>query len=392
MKEFYADLHIHIGRTGSGKAVKITGAKTLTFSNVLQVASERKGLDLIGIIDCHSPEIIEEIEAAIVDGEIIEKREGGLLYRNTTVIPGSEIEIYDQHCNGPIHVLAYFPSLTAMKEFSAWMSGHVKNITLSSQRIYCDGRTLQKIVKSLGGLFIPAHVFTPFKSLYGKGVRFSLTEVFDPRLIDAIELGLSSDTEMVEDIAELESYPFVTNSDAHSLGKIAREYQKIQLKEPTFAELEKALREEGNRKVLANYGLNPLLGKYHKTVCSACFHEVLNGNGPCSECGNESIIKGVSSRIKELSMSKVDGGCKRERPPYIHQVPLDFIPGLGPKAMEKLLEAFGTEMNILHGATLEQLKEIVSDKLAGYINAAGKGTLILEAGGGGKYGKVKKES
>ena len=53
--------------------MKITGAKTLTFSNVLQVASERKGLDLIGIIDCHSPEIIEEIEAGILDGEITEK-------------------------------------------------------------------------------------------------------------------------------------------------------------------------------------------------------------------------------------------------------------------------------------------------------------------------------
>ena len=82
MKEYYADLHIHIGRTRSGRAVKITGAKTLTFSNVLQVASERKGLDLIGIIDCHSPEIIEEIEAGIQDGEIMEKIEGGLQYKN----------------------------------------------------------------------------------------------------------------------------------------------------------------------------------------------------------------------------------------------------------------------------------------------------------------------
>ncbi len=371
--------------------MKITGAKTLTFSNILQVASERKGLDLIGIIDCHSPEIIEEIEAGVVDGKIIEKREGGLLYKNTTIIPGSEIEIYDQNCNGPIHVLAYFPTLKAMKEFSAWMGGHIKNITLSSQRIYCDARTLQKIVKSLGGLFIPAHVFTPFKSLYGKGVESSLTEVFDPKLIDAIELGLSSDTDMVKDIAELESYPFVTNSDAHSLGKIAREYQKIQLLEPSFTELEKALQEKGNRKVSANYGLNPLLGKYHQTVCSACFHEILNGSGECSECGNPSIIKGVSSRIQELSMSKKDGGRKRERPPYIHQVPLDFIPGLGPKSMEKLLEAFGTEMNILHEVTLEQLKGIIPDKLADYIDAARNGTLILEAGGGGKYGKVKKE-
>ena len=62
MRDYYADFHIHIGRTKSGRAVKITGSKTLTFSNILQVASERKGLDLIGIIDCHSPEVLDEIE------------------------------------------------------------------------------------------------------------------------------------------------------------------------------------------------------------------------------------------------------------------------------------------------------------------------------------------
>ncbi|MBK5442436.1 MULTISPECIES: endonuclease Q family protein [unclassified Peribacillus] len=392
MKEYYADLHIHIGRTRSGKAVKITGAKTLTFSKVIQVASERKGLDLIGIIDCHSPEVIEEIEAGILDGEITEKDEGGLLYRNTTIIPGSEIEIYDQHCNGPIHVLAYFPTLEAMKNFSVWMSGYVKNITLSSQRIYCDGRTLQKIVKSLGGLFIPAHVFTPFKSLYGKGVKSSLAEVFDPELIDAIELGLSSDTDMVKDIKELESFVFVTNSDAHSLGKIAREYQKIRLKEPSFNELAKALQDTEGRKVSANYGLNPLLGKYHQTVCSGCLHQLLRDNEQCPECGNKTIIKGVSTRIEELSIPKMNGEKRRERPPYIHQVPLDFIPGLGPKSMEKLLKAFGTEMNILHEVTLEQLKEIVPEKLAHYIDSARKGELTFEVGGGGKYGKVKKNS
>ncbi|MFE4898304.1 endonuclease Q family protein [Peribacillus butanolivorans] len=392
MKEYYADLHIHIGRTRSGKAVKITGAKTLTFSKVIQVASERKGLDLIGIIDCHSPEVIEEIEAGILDGKITEKDEGGLLYRNTTIIPGSEIEIYDQHCNGPIHVLAYFPTLEAMKNFSVWMSGYVKNITLSSQRIYCDGRTLQKIVKSLGGLFIPAHVFTPFKSLYGKGVRSSLAEVFDPELIDAIELGLSSDTNMVKDIKELESFVFVTNSDAHSLGKIAREYQKIRLNEPSFNELAKALQDKEGRKVSANYGLNPLLGKYHQTVCSGCLHQLLRDNEQCPECGNKTIIKGVSTRIKELSIPKMNGEKRRERPPYIHQVPLDFIPGLGPKSMEKLLKAFGTEMNILHEVTLEQLTEIVPEKLAHYIDSARKGELTFEVGGGGKYGKVKKNS
>ena len=56
------DLHIHIGRTQKGRAVKITGSKNLTLKNILKTATARKGLDLIGIIDCHSPEVIEEIE------------------------------------------------------------------------------------------------------------------------------------------------------------------------------------------------------------------------------------------------------------------------------------------------------------------------------------------
>lgn len=389
MKEYYADLHIHIGRTRSGKPVKITGAKTLTFSNIIEVASERKGLDLIGIIDCHSPEVIEEIEEGMRSGEITEMEGGGLHYRNMSIIPGSEIEIYDQNCHGPIHVLAYFPNMEAMKGFSAWMSNHVKNITLSSQRIYCEGKTLQEKVKSLGGLFIPAHVFTPFKSLYGKGVRKSLDEVFNPKLIDAVELGLSSDTYLVEDIEELKAYTFLTNSDAHSLGKIAREYQKLLLREPSFTELEKAIKEKEGRKVTANYGLNPLLGKYYQTVCGACLHTMSGIGEPCSECGGRTIIKGVSTRIAELSDSGTDGK-KRTRPPYIHQVPLDFIPGLGPKSMERLLRAFDTEMNILHEVTFEQLSEVVPLKMAHFIDSARRGILDFDAGGGGKYGKVKK--
>ena len=42
------------------------------------------------------------------------------------------------------------------------------------------------------------------------------------------------------------------------------------MQEPTFSELEKALRNENGRGILANYGLDPLLGKYHQTVCEKC--------------------------------------------------------------------------------------------------------------------------
>lgn len=388
VKEFYADLHIHIGRTKSGRPVKITGSKRLTLRRILEAASERKGIDLIGIIDCHSPEVIEEIEEMIQDGEMVEIADGGLLFGNSTLILGSEIEIYDEHCHGPIHVLAYFPTIEIMKIFSMWMSGYVKNINLSSQRVYCDGITLQKKVRSLGGLFIPAHVFTPFKSLYGKGVLFSLSEVFDPSMIDGIELGLSSDTYMVRGIKELEQYTFLTNSDAHSVGKIAREYQKMRLDHASFTELQKALQEKDGRAIVANYGLNPLLGKYHQTVCGGCSAKVDEGLSECPVCHKHNIIKGVATRVKELSESEES---KRPRPPYIHQIPLDFIPGLGPKSLDRLLLAVGTEMNILHKATYQELTAVVPEKLVRYIDQSRKGELLIEVGGGGKYGKVQKE-
>ncbi|MGE7675997.1 endonuclease Q family protein [Lysinibacillus sp. NPDC094403] len=388
MKDFYADLHIHIGRTFSGRAVKITGSKTLTLAKILETASAKKGLDIIGIIDCHSPEIMDEMAGMIEQGELKELVQGGLRYQDTSLIPGTEIEIYDHHCLGPIHVLAYFPTLSLMGEFSKWISHYMKNIHLSSQRIYCDGQTLQQKVRELGGLFIPAHVFTPFKSLFGKGVHRSLTEVFDPQLIDAIELGLSSDTDMVSNIRDLQAYTFVSNSDAHSLGKIAREYQKLRLTDANFTELKMALHEQQNRAVTANYGLNPLLGKYHQTVCAKCGEQLCNMATICTNCESPQIIKGVSLRIMELSEQLTD---KRVRPPYIHQVPLDFIPGLGPKMMERLLLAFGTEMNILHRVSLEQLEQTVPHKIAKMIDLARTGQLAIEAGGGGTYGKIQSE-
>ena len=389
LKEIYADLHIHIGRTEKGRAVKITGSKNLTLKNILETASSRNGLDLIGIIDCHSPEVIEEMEQLIANGEVQQLDAGGVRFKKTTLILGSEIEIYDQHCHGPIHVLCYMPTLKTMKVFSNWLRTQLKNIHLSTQRIYCDGRTLQQKVHELGGLFIPAHVFTPFKSLFGRGVKNSLSEVFDPNLIDAIELGLSSDTYMVKGINELARYSFVTNSDAHSLGKLAREYQKINVADSNFEELKKALHQKDGRAIVANYGLNPLLGKYHETVCSNCGEQVKEVEPiRCPYCGSEQLIKGVAKRIFELTDAPLQ---EVERPPYVHQVPLDFIPGIGPKTIDKMLLAFGTEMNILHNASVDELKQVIHEKYAIYIDLARRGLLGITAGGGGTYGKIDRK-
>jgi uncharacterized protein (TIGR00375 family) len=385
LKPYFADLHIHIGRDIYGGPVKITASNKLTLTNILMEASRRKGIEMIGVIDCQAPAVQEEIRHLLKKGEARELADGGIQFENVTLILGAEIEVYDEFCQGPLHVLCYFPNLNKTEQFTHWLTTKMKNVTLSSQRYYGTAKDLQYKVKELEGLFIPAHVFTPFKSVYGKGVKQSLTEVFDPDLIDGIELGLSSDTEMADQISELRAYTFLTNSDSHSLAKIGREYQQIALKTPSFKELYYALHGVNNRKILANYGMNPKLGKYHNTVCQACMTPLAYQTSICPHCQSKKVVNGVFDRIQELT------DTEREnigRPNYHYQVPLEYLPGLGSKTFEKLLQHFGTEMNVIHHTTLPELKEVVPEKLATLIIQMRNGEQKVVAGGGGKYGQI----
>lgn len=388
MRTIFADLHIHIGKTESGEPVKISGSRDLTFYRIAEEASERKGIELIGIIDCHSPRVLEEIEQHLQRGDMNEVPGGGIRYRDTTILLGSEIEVRDEGL-GPAHLLAYMPDLATMQDFSGWMARHMKNVNLSSQRIYVSARVLQNEIIARGGLLIPAHVFTPHKSVYGSCVP-RMSQLLDLDHVAAIELGLSADTEMAAHLSELDRFPFLSNSDAHSLGKIGREYNELIVKEPSFAEIKLALLGANGRKIAANYGLNPRLGKYHRTYCTSCnsiLDEERSAPVRCLYCGSPKMVRGVIDRIKELSDRK-EPRIPPNKPPYRYQVPLEFIPGLGPRARTKLLEQFGTEMNILHHASTDELARIVGDSIAAYIQQARTGTLAIAAGGGGIYGKV----
>lgn len=151
MECLFADLHVHIGRTKNGDPVKISASKHLTLQEVIHHAVKVKGMDILGIIDCHVPAVLDEIQELIFRGELEEHADGGLMYQNGTVILGSEIEIYDDHCSGPIHVLVYFPYFNRMKHFSDWLSERTTNINLSSQRYYGTATELQTKVNELGG-------------------------------------------------------------------------------------------------------------------------------------------------------------------------------------------------------------------------------------------------
>lgn len=392
LQQFFCDLHIHIGRTTSGQAVKISASNNLTFENIAVESSERKGIQMTGIIDCHSPSVQDDIMACLESGIMKELGGGGIAYRDTVILLGSEIEVRGPG-RGAAHVLAYFPYLEMMQEFTRWMTKYMKNVQLSSQRIYVTPRELQREVVDRGGILIPAHVFTPHKGLYGS-MTDRLDEVFDPDGISGIELGLSADSSMAGLISELDRYAFLSNSDAHSLGKIGREYNLLAMKEPSFAEFKMALERRDGRRVTANYGLNPRLGKYHRTYCAGCESimdeaDAASLAGRCPYCGSTKLVGGVLDRILSFA-DRTEPQIPGHRPPYHYQIPLEFIPGLGKSAMKKLLDSFGTEMAILHKATETELAAVAGDALAESIIKARSGTLQLSSGGGGTYGKVMK--
>ena len=394
MYEIFADLHVHIGRSETGKPVKITGARSLNFANIAKECAEKKGINVVGIIDCASPYVIEDIERFLQTGDAYELKDGGIIYKDKVcILLGSEVETTEIGRNGKqgsAHNVCFFPYLKDIKAFSNEMSKHIKNITLSTQRSDVSGYELIDIVEKYNGILIPAHIFTPHKSYYGNCVD-RLQNVFKEKYdkIFAVELGLSSDTFLADEISELENKTFVTNSDAHSLPRIAREYNKMQVEDISFKEIVKALKGEDGRKVLANYGLDPKLGKYHRSFCEDCNDsiEIDEAATTCPRCGGKNITFGVFDRI-ELIKDKKESKSPKNRPPYIYQVPLTFIPGVGGKTIDKLLDNFETEMNILHKATKDDIEAIVGEKIAKNIINATSGNVKVHSGGGGVYGKV----
>ena len=226
-------------------------------------------------------------------------------------------------------------------------------------------------------MLIPAHAFTPHKSFYGNCTD-RLEKIFKEKYsrVPGIELGLSSDTFLADQISELEEKTFLTNSDAHSLPKIAREYNKMELEDISYKELMKAIKREDGRKIVCNYGLDPKLGKYHRTYCEVCDKRI-EGNPPvtkCDTCDSRNITMGVFDRIEIIK----------------YQIPLTFIPGLGGKTIDKLLDNFETEMNILHKLSFDDIEAVCGEKIARNIIDAKEGKMQITAGGGGVYGKVSR--
>lgn len=408
-RPFLADLHVHVARA-CGRPVKIAASSRLTVAGIVAECVERKGLDAVGIVDGHSSPVLWELEGYVKAGELVALPGGGLARpgdRPLLLILASEVEAEEAGI-GPVHFVCYLPDLETAGAFSAFLEPRVTNVTLSSQRARTTGEELARWVRREGGFLVPAHVFTPYKGLFGQGGT-DLGQSFSDEALEAVpavELGLSADTELADLVPSLERFTYLTNSDAHSPETIAREHNALDLvpvgrtgETADFTTLADAIREG---RVVANYGLDPRLGKYHRAFCPKCGFTSADEpvGGTCPACGKAGLVGGVLDRILQLSRqarreTAGGGGDRRERarprPPYVHQIPLRYVPGVGPSALRRLLHAFGTELRVLHEVPEEDLAAAVGPRLAARIVAArgGTGGLEIAPGAGGRYGRLK---
>ncbi len=330
--------------------------------------------------------VMAEMDEMLRSGDLRELEAGGFMARNgVLMITGAEVETREG-----VHVIVYLPGMHSLHRWLRFISPRVRNTNLSTQK--ADAAMIDIIAASLElqGIFCLAHAFTPHKGTYGAWTD-SLTREIGPavRDIKVIELGLSADTGLAATLSETQMFSFLSNSDAHSSPNIGREYNSLDMKDKNFAELQLALSGVQGRKITANYGLHPRLGKYRRSYCPAC--DRIAGEEPpvvsCPLCGNERMVMGVYDRLVMIQDSN-GTDPRTDRPPYFYRVPLKDLPGIGPVAYNRLIGDFANEIQIMETVPIEHIRRTAGDRPAAAIEAMRSGTLVIRDGGGGYYGKV----
>jgi uncharacterized protein (TIGR00375 family) len=282
--------------------------------------------------------------------------------------------IYKRHgAVRKVHNLVYFPDFAAVKRFNRRLA-QVGNLASDGRPILgLDCEHLLEIVLETDplGFLIPAHIWTPWFSLFGSKSGFDrLEDCFGPlsRHIFALETGLSSDPAMNWHWSHLDRYTLVSNSDAHSGANLAREATIF--KGPmSFESVRNGLRDRSNKVFQGTVEFFPEEGKYHLDGHRKCQlawapPQTWAHRGICPVCGQPVTI-GVLNRILALADREAP-----KRPPghpdFVSLIPLcellSELLGVGAKSKKvqgqycRLLKRFGPELTILRQTPKEDLR------------------------------------
>lgn len=380
----YADLHVHIGFS-NGRYIKIPSSRELTIENILKVSREEKGLDIVGIVDLLCDDVISELENLVDCGRILLK-DNNLYYENILIIPAAEVEL--RYNSDDFHCLIFFESIDKLINFKKQSKRYFNQLKFSCPVFKGSVEDFEKIAKDFELFVVPAHAFTPYKGFYS--AAFAIGEVFRRLEIHTIELGLSADSYMVKDLLDTQSRTLLSNSDAHSLKNIAREFNEIEILNLSANEVLKSIKEN---RIVANYGINPRLGKYHKSYCKSCnlSFNIKETRSTCPFCGKDNIVLGVEDRISMLKKSEMVS----QKPPYFYTFPFELVEGFGDKTRKKIIKIFKTEVNFVKALYEEQsdekLKSLVSDSILEKLKRYIKGQYSIKFGAGGYFGRIRFE-
>ena len=232
---YIADLHIH-SRYSRATSRECT-------PEYLDMWARRKGIDLLGTGDFTHPAWRSELEEKLTPAEegLYQLKEelqlkDYILGKTSPrfVISGEISSIYKK--NGrvrKVHNVILLPGLADAKRLSEKLET-IGNIHSDGRPILgLDSRDLLEITLEIcpRAIFVPAHIWTPHFSMFGAFSGFdTIEECFEDLTphIHAIETGLSSDPPMNWRLSALDHLQMISNSDAHSPGKLGRE-QKLLL-------------------------------------------------------------------------------------------------------------------------------------------------------------------
>jgi uncharacterized protein (TIGR00375 family) len=309
-----------------------------------------------------------------------------------------------------VHNLLYAPDFEAVRRINSTLAT-LGNISSDGRPILgLDSRDLLEILleKAPEGFLVPAHIWTPWFSIFGSKSGFDRIEDCFGDLshhIFALETGLSSDPEMNRRISALDRYALISNSDCHSPGKLGRE-ANIFVTEMSFHGIREALRHpcsnQGQQRFAATIEFYPEEGKYHcdgHRKCNVCLEppETRKLGGLCPSCGRPLTI-GVLHRVMELA--------DRDEPvyppgsPIVHSlIPLQEIVAelcaCGPatkKALAgytRLITLFGSEFSLLLDAPLEEIQARAGNLLAEAVDRVRSNRVIRKAGFDGEFGVIR---
>ncbi len=396
------DLHIH-------SRFSRACSPQLTLENI-ERACRLKGVDIIACGDFTHPAWFRSLKA-----ELEETDAGSGLYQLRSAeesavrfLIGTEVSlIYRQNDQARrVHLVVHAPSLAAAAELNRQLD---KRFNLRS-----DGRPIlglsapEFVVLALSihpnFLVYPAHIWTPWYSVFGSKSGFnSLEECFLEQTVNifAFESGLSSDPPLNWRLSDLNKLTLLSSSDAHSLANIGREASVFDLPDkPKYLEIYEAIRER--RGILETIEFYPEEGMYfvdgHRLCGFSCLPaETGRRAGLCPVCRKPLVI-GVLGRAEELADRPV-GYRPLGAPGYRKIVELDKIiaEALGIKSRfskqvqleyHRLIKMFGPELHILLDLDLASLKGRADKRLVRALTNLRAGKIKINPGFDGQYGEL----